>query len=74
MAIDRRSCYKNIQGGRNIERRPSPKFLLTRQRVPETDILNLWAPIQQKLYMANPCVLNFHLTLKHYIESLMEVC
>ena len=70
MAINRRSCYKNIQ---NIERGPSPNFLLTRQRTPETEVLNLCEPTQQKLYMANPCVLNFRLILKHYIESLTMV-
>jgi len=42
---------KYTREGRNIERGPSPKFLLTRQRMPETEILNLWDPIQQKLYI-----------------------
>jgi hypothetical protein len=65
---------KYTREDRNIERGPSPKLLLTRQRMPETEILNLWDRTQQKLYTVNPCVLNFHLTLKHDIESLMMVC
>jgi len=42
--------------------------------MPEIKILNLRDPTQQKLYMVNQCALNFHLTLKHYIENLMVVC
>jgi hypothetical protein len=67
--------HEYTREGTNIERGPSHNFLLTRrQRMPETKILNLRDPTEQKLYMANPCVLHFHLTVKHYTESLMAVC